>query len=56
MQPHHQHHIKINYGEVKPRQLRENEAALKAPWDASTPIVTLYKRIEDCQTIGIQQY
>ena len=42
-------HIKINYGEVEPRQLRENEIALEAPWDASTPIVTLYKRIEDCK-------
>ena len=42
-------HIKVNYGDVEPMQLKENEAALDAPWDASTPIVTLYKRIEDCK-------
>jgi hypothetical protein len=42
-------HIKINYGEVELRQLKENEATLEAPWDASTPIVTLYKRIKDCK-------
>ena len=42
-------HIKINHGDVEPRQLKENELALDAPWDASTPIVTLYKRIEDCK-------
>jgi hypothetical protein len=42
-------HIKVNYGEVEPRQLKDNEIALDAPWDPSTPIVTLYKRIEDCK-------
>ena len=36
-------HIKVNYGDVEPMQLKENEAALDAPWDAATPIVTLYK-------------
>ena len=42
-------HIKANYGDVEPLQLKENEATLDAPWDAATPIVTLYKRIEDCK-------
>ena len=42
-------HIKVNYGEVEPRQLKENEQALDAPWDPATPIATLYKRIEDCK-------
>ena len=42
-------HIKANYGDVEPLQLKENEATLDAPWDATTPIVTLYKRIEDCK-------
>ena len=43
------HHIKVNYGEVEPKQLQQNEIALDAPWDPSTPIATLYKRIEDCK-------
>ena len=42
-------HIKDNYGAVEPKQLQENEATLDTPWDPSTPIATLYKRIEDCK-------
>jgi hypothetical protein len=42
-------HIKDNYGDVEPMQLKENEKTLEAPWDPSTPVATLYKRIEDCK-------
>ena len=40
-------YIQTNYGTVLPKQLQENEIALDAQWDPTTPIVVLITRIED---------
>ena len=42
-------YIRTNYGTVLPKQLQENDIALDAQWDQTTPITVLFTRIEDCK-------
>ena len=42
-------YIRTNYVTVPPKQLQENEIALNAQWDPTTPVVLLFTRIEDCK-------
>ena len=40
-------YIRTNYGTVPPKKLQENEIALDAQWDPTTPIAVIFTRIED---------
>ena len=41
-------YIRTNYGTVLHKKIQENEIALDAQWDPTTPIVVIFTRIEDC--------
>ena len=42
-------YIRTNYGTVLPKQLQENDIALDAQWDLTTPITVLLTSIEYCK-------
>ena len=44
-------YIQTNYRTVLPKQLQENEIALDAQWDPTTPIAVLFTHIEDCKLL-----
>ena len=45
-------YIQTNYGTVLPKQLQDNEIALDAQWDPTTPIAVLFTRIEDFKLLS----
>ena len=42
-------YIRTNYGTILLKQLQENDIALDAQWDLTTPIVVLFTRIKYCK-------
>ena len=42
-------YIRTNYGTVTPKKLQDNEIALDAQCDPTTPIAVLFTPIEDCK-------
>lgn len=41
-----------NYGTLSTTEIEQNKEKLKAPYDASQPLPTLFKRFEDCQALA----